>query len=207
MLAAAEQAWPPFVLVTGLLLIGTVAGSDGLFEAVGARLARAPLSPQALLMAGLVLVLPNAALPVVAIGLAATGIRRLRPRLDARALGLLFALTVALGTLARVWHGAAKLLDSQGRWASAGIAALASVLVNNLPASVLLSAQPPLHPRALLLGLDLGPNLAVTGSLSALLWLQAARRVGADASTATYSKLGLMLVPLTVAGALAALRL
>ena len=67
--------------------------------------------------------------------------------------------------------------------------------------------QPPLHPRALLLGLDLGPNLAVTGSLSALLWLQAARSVGADASTATYSKLGLTLVPLTVTGALAALRL
>src|SRR5438445_768584 len=56
MLAAAEQAWPPFVLVTGLLLIGTVAGSDGLFEAVGARLARAPLSPRALLLALLGLV-------------------------------------------------------------------------------------------------------------------------------------------------------
>ena len=276
MLAAAEQAWPPFVLVTGLLLIGTVAGSDGLFEAVGARLARAPLSPRALLLAllglvaavtavlnldtsvvfltpvlvhaarrhglnerpflygsvfmansaslllpgsnltnllvlrrestsgvefavgmlpawltacvltagfvvvafrlgngrpdgaetpplrfglgaatalaaaGLVLVLPNAALPVLAIGLAATLIRRLRPRLDARALGLLFVLTLGLGTLGRAWHGPANLLDSQGRWASAGIAAVASVLVNNLPASVLLSAQTPLHPRALL---------------------------------------------------------
>ena len=30
--AAAEQAWPPFVLVTGLLLIGLVAHRDGLFE-------------------------------------------------------------------------------------------------------------------------------------------------------------------------------
>src|SRR5207237_8224417 len=47
---------PPFVLVTGLLLIGTVAGTDGLFEAVGARLARAPLSPRALLLALLGLV-------------------------------------------------------------------------------------------------------------------------------------------------------
>jgi hypothetical protein len=28
--AAAEQAWPPFVLVTGLLLIGLVANRDGL---------------------------------------------------------------------------------------------------------------------------------------------------------------------------------
>jgi Na+/H+ antiporter NhaD/arsenite permease-like protein len=30
--AAAEQAWRPFVLVTGLLLIGLVAHHDGLFE-------------------------------------------------------------------------------------------------------------------------------------------------------------------------------
>src|SRR5438477_9038000 len=55
-LAAAEQAWPPFVLVAGLLLIGAVAGADGLFEAVGARLARAPLSPRGLLIALLALV-------------------------------------------------------------------------------------------------------------------------------------------------------
>jgi hypothetical protein len=33
--AAAEQAWPPFVLVSGLLLIGLVAHRDGLFEQTG----------------------------------------------------------------------------------------------------------------------------------------------------------------------------
>jgi arsenical pump membrane protein len=79
------------------------------------------------------------------------------------------------------------------------------VLVNNLPAAVLLSAQPAPHPNALLLGLDLGPNLAVTGSLSAVLWLQAARAVGAHASITTYTRLGLILVPLTLAAALATL--
>lgn len=61
--------------------------------------------------------------------------------------------------------------------------------------------------RALLLGLNLGPNLAVTGSLSAYLWLQAAHAVGADASIRAYSRLGLALVPLTLAGALGALTL
>ena len=99
------------------------------------------------------------------------------------------------------------LLAASGRWPTAAIAAASSVVVNNLPAAVLLSAHAPSHPRALLLGLDLGPNLAVTGSLSAVLWLQAARTVGADASIATYSRLGLLLVPLTLAGALAALSL
>jgi arsenical pump membrane protein len=72
---------------------------------------------------------------------------------------------------------------------------------------VLFSAHPPPHQRALLLGLDLGPNLAVTGSLSAFLWLQAARTVNADASLATYTKLGALLVPLTLAGTLAAVAL
>jgi Na+/H+ antiporter NhaD/arsenite permease-like protein len=47
----------------------------------------------------------------------------------------------------------------------------------------------------------------VPGSLSALLWLQAARTVNADTSIATYTKLGALLVPLTLAGTLAALAL
>ncbi len=37
---AARQDWQPFVLVTGLLLIGLVADRDGLFEAGGHQLAR-----------------------------------------------------------------------------------------------------------------------------------------------------------------------
>src|SRR5205085_7972330 len=55
-LTSARQAWPPFVLVTGLLLIGAVAAADGLFEALGARLARARLSARGLLLALLGLV-------------------------------------------------------------------------------------------------------------------------------------------------------
>ena len=158
----------------------------------------------ALVAAALVLVLRDPAPEVLLLGLAATAARRVRLRLDARVLGLLFALAVALGVLARAWAGPAQLLASSGRCTTAAIGAVASVLVNNLPAAVLLSAQAPPHPRALLLGLDLGPNLAVTGSLSAFLWLRSARSVGAEASLAVYSRLGALLVPLTLAGALAA---
>jgi arsenical pump membrane protein len=60
---------------------------------------------------------------------------------------------------------------------------------------MLLSSHPPAHPRALLLGLDLGPNLAVTGSLSALFWLQVARANGAHPSISRYSLYGVALVP------------
>lgn len=45
--------------------------------------------------------------------------------------------------------------------------------------------------RALLIGLNLGPNLAVTGSLSAVVWFRAARSVDADASWRTYTRIGL----------------
>jgi hypothetical protein len=89
------------------------------------------------------------------------------------------------------------------RWTAAGIGALASLLVNNLPATVLLAAHPSPRPDALLLGLDLGPNLAITGSLSAALWLQAARAAGARPSIATYTRLGVVLVPLTLAATVA----
>jgi arsenical pump membrane protein len=78
------------------------------------------------------------------------------------------------------------------------------VLINNLPAAVVLSAKPNAHPAALLLGLDLGLNLAVTGSLSAVLWLQAARTVEANTSIATYIRLGALLVPATLLVTLAA---
>lgn len=37
-----DQVWPPFALIAGLLLMGRIAASDGLFESVGARLARIP---------------------------------------------------------------------------------------------------------------------------------------------------------------------
>jgi hypothetical protein len=37
--AAATQSWPAFVLVTGLLLVGLVAESDGVFAAAGEGLA------------------------------------------------------------------------------------------------------------------------------------------------------------------------
>jgi arsenical pump membrane protein len=63
---------------------------------------------------------------------------------------------------------------------------------------MMLAAHSPAHPRALLLGLDLGPNLAVTGSLSAVLWLQVARASGAQPSVVRYSLLGSVLAPISL---------
>jgi arsenical pump membrane protein len=70
---------------------------------------------------------------------------------------------------------------------------------------VLLAPTLPAHPRALLIGLNLGPNLAVTGSLSAILWLRVARSLGAEPSIGRYSRLGAFVVPVSIAASLAAL--
>jgi arsenical pump membrane protein len=160
----------------------------------------------------LVLTLVRPALPLLALGTALVLLRR-SPWRDVHAavsplvLASLFALAVVLGTLARSWAWPDQLANDHGRWAAAGVAAVGSVLVNNLPASVLLSAHVPLHPRSLLVGLDLGPNLFVTGSLSVFLWFRAARLVGARPSVATYARVGVVLAPLSILAALAALRL
>lgn len=344
---ALAQSWPPFVLVAGLLLIGRVAGRDGLFDAAAARLVRLPGSPLALALAcfalvavvtallnldtaavfltpvligvarrrgladapflygavfmanasslflpgsnltnllvlsdtrvtgatffvrmlpmalaatlltagGLVLVhrrslcgpvpgddpgarahardapvriglglwgvlgaaalvvlLRDPALPVLGVGLALTALRAREGRLAWRQtlsrLGLptllgLFALAVALGTIARASSFPAQLLRSAGAAQTVAVAAAASVAVNNLPAAVLLSSRHGLSVGALLLGLNVGPNLAVTGSLAVLLWWRAASDAGARPSLLGYSRQGAVLAPVAIAGALA----
>jgi arsenical pump membrane protein len=150
----------------------------------------------------LVLVLPNPALPVLAVGLAAAALRSVRPNLDLHVLVSLFGLAVALGTLARRWDGPANLVARLGGAGAAALGAASSIVVNNLPASALLAAKPPPHPLPLLIGLNLGPNLLFTGSLSTYLWWRAARRAGARPSLRTASGLGVVLVPLTIGAAL-----
>ena len=169
-----------------------------------------------LLATAAVLILAAPAIPVAAIGVVAAGIRlvqgRVQPGAAAEVLGLpvlvgLFGVAVALGALGRAWSGPATLLAHLDGWATAAVAALATVVLNNLPAASLLAARTPSHPFALLVGLNLGPNLCVTGSLAWLLWLRAARGAGAAPSLARASRLGVVAVPLSMALALGALAL
>jgi arsenical pump membrane protein len=154
----------------------------------------------------LVLVLQQPALAVFAVGLLATAIELLRHRIDPAAvwrivglpsLAAAFVLTVALGTLARHWDGPAKLIGGASGPETAGLAAISTVFINNLPSAALYSAHAVDHSRMLLLGLNVGPNLAVTGALSALLWFRAAREVDARPSLLEFSRRG---VPLALAG-------
>ncbi|MGH9170700.1 MAG: SLC13 family permease [Acidimicrobiales bacterium] len=164
----------------------------------------------------LVLALSAPALPVAAVGVAVVGIRlaarRQRPRHVAEVLGVpvlagLFGVAVALGTIGRAWSGPSIVLSHLDVWGTAAFAAACSVLVNNLPAASLLASRLPDRPFALLIGLNLGPNLFVTGSLAWVLWLRVARTAGARPSIAKASRLGAVAVPLSMAAALGALAL
>jgi arsenical pump membrane protein len=164
----------------------------------------------------LVIVLRSPALPVASVGVAAVAIHLGRGRaslrrawsvLGAPVLVGLFGVAVGLGTLGRAWDGPARLLGHLDAAATAAVAAAATVLFNNLPAASLLASRRPPHPFALLVGLNVGPNLFVTGSLAWLLWLRAARGAGASPSVARAARIGIVAVPLSIAGALAALLL
>jgi arsenical pump membrane protein len=198
--------WLAVVLITiGLLVVWyRPAGNDGRPREmpqvrVGAGLAAAAAATVAMLA------LRNPALPVLAVGAVAVVVDRVRPRLPLASLVGLFLLATALGALAREWDWPASLLGRHGAAGDAVVGAVSSVAVNNLPAAALLSAQPPRHPLALLIGLNLGPNLAVTGSLAALLWYRAARAAGLQPSLRAVSSVGVVLAPLTIAAAVVAL--
>ena len=161
----------------------------------------------------LVLILRNPAPEVLAVGLVAVAAELLRSRIaiaDVRrvvgplSLAAAFVLTVALGTLARHWDGPAELIAGASGPETAVLAALSTVLVNNLPSAALYSARAVDHSRMLLLGLNLGPNLAVTGALSALLWFRAAREVDARPSLLEFSRRGIPLALVAMAAAIAA---
>ena len=95
-------------------------------------------------------------------------------------------------------------------WTAAGVIALGDNLVNNLPAGLLAAQTAGLAqaPRrvidALMIGVDLGPNLSVTGSLATILWLAVIRREGEDVSAWRFLKTGLVVMPPALMLALAA---
>jgi arsenical pump membrane protein len=128
----------------------------------------------------------------------------------------LFVLVEALGKTGLIDTIAALLRDGEQHAALltaalSGIAiALASNLINNLPAglmaaSAVQTAQAGEHvTRAILIGVDLGPNLSVTGSLATILWLAALRREGLSVGFGAFLKIGAVVMPPALVLAIAA---
>lgn len=97
----------------------------------------------------------------------------------------------------QVMHGAATDLRATAA-AAGGLLAVGSNAINNLPAGLIAAqtiaaAHPPkLIVDALLIGVDLGPNLSITGSLATILWLIAIRREGEDVSFFQFLRVGVV---------------
>ncbi len=164
----------------------------------------------------LMVILRNAALSVVGVGIALTIFRlvrhhecfeRVRTVVGFPVLAGLFGIAVGLGTLGRVWTGPSVLLDHLDVAGTATLAASASVILNNLPAASLLASGSLHHPYALLVGLNVGPNLFATGSLAWFLWWKTSWSTGCKPPVRRTILLGMVSVPLAIVAALAALAL
>ncbi|MDQ2833751.1 MAG: arsenic transporter [Acidobacteriota bacterium] len=85
---------------------------------------------------------------------------------------------------------------------------IANNLVNNLPLGLIAGATLQaahvhgLISHAVLIGVDLGPNLSITGSLATILWLLAIRKEGLDVSFWDFLKVGAVAMPAALVAAM-----
>jgi arsenical pump membrane protein len=119
-----------------------------------------------------------------------------------------FFVTVEALTRSGLTKALASALRAGGSWSADGVASISSVvlavvsnLMNNLPAGLIASSAiaqahaPQKVVDALLIGVDLGPNLSITGSLATILWLTAIRREGEEVSFFKFLKVGAVVMP------------
>ncbi|WP_257718589.1 arsenic transporter [Roseomonas populi] len=127
----------------------------------------------------------------------------------------LFVLVQALEATSAVRALAGLLRDGGAGTALVAGAAVAfgTNVTNNLPAGLLAGAVVQtagaggLLPGAVLIGIDLGPNLSVTGSLATILWMSAIRREGLAVTDWQFLRLGALIMPPALLLALGALAL
>lgn len=96
-------------------------------------------------------------------------------------------------------------------WSSSFVIAFVCNLMNNLPAGLIAGNVvqsghvPEMVKSAVLIGVDLGPNLSVTGSLATILWLVALRREGITVSAWAFLKLGSLIMTIALLFAIGSL--
>ena len=107
----------------------------------------------------------------------------------------------ALSITQTLLHRAEALGTVTGGLATAACVAVANNFLNNLPLGLIAGATlNATHTRGLittsvLIGVDLGPNLSVTGSLATILWLLALRKENIDISAWDFLKVGAIAMP------------
>jgi arsenical pump membrane protein len=117
--------------------------------------------------------------------------------------------TGALSTVAALVSAQASAAPLSTAFGTGILVAGGGNLVNNLPMGLFVGAAgagahwPAAVKAAVLIGVDLGPNLSVTGSLATLLWLMAIRREGENVSGWRFLALGTLVMPPALLGSLA----
>ena len=103
------------------------------------------------------------------------------------------------------WLAWAQHLSSAvGAMVSGFAVAVANNLVNNLPLGLIAGGTlqaahaKGLVAEAVLIGVDLGPNLSMTGSLATILWLLALRKENIDVSFWQFLKVGAVVMPIAL---------
>jgi arsenical pump membrane protein len=120
--------------------------------------------------------------------------------------------TGALELARTLLRNASAMPGILGRLYAGGVTTLGDALLNNLPVGVI--ARYAIAGRgisshvahAVLVGVDLGPNLSITGSLATLLWLMLLRREGIEVNGWRFLALGALVTIPSLALALAVLR-
>jgi arsenical pump membrane protein len=119
---------------------------------------------------------------------------------------LLFVLALGIVVTAVVDNGLGSALrplvpagsSLPALFAIAALAAVLAAALNNLPAVLVLlplaAASGPGAVLAVLLGVNIGPNLTYTGSLATLLWRRVLRDHGTDAQLGEFTRLGVLTV-------------
>ena len=113
--------------------------------------------------------------------------------------------------IALVW--VEKLPAVLGALLTGAVVGFGNNVINNLPLGLIAgSTLNAAHVQgtienAVLIGVDLGPNLSVTGSLATILWLIAMRREGVHVSFGTFLKVGVIAMPVALALSVASVAL
>ncbi|HXD64283.1 MAG TPA: SLC13 family permease [Solirubrobacteraceae bacterium] len=130
---------------------------------------------------------------------------------------LVFVLALGVVVTAAGVNGLSSVVDSVTPHGSSllallGVAAVSAVLanlVNNLPATLIIvavvSASAPAGVLAMLIGVNVGPNLTYVGSLATLLWRRIVHAHDEDVDLGEFLKLGALTVPATLVAATAGL--
>ena len=118
--------------------------------------------------------------------------------------------TGVIGQLSAMLHGAVAQSPSGAAWAVGISTAVAANVANNLPVGLVAGSVaasdhlPASVVAATLIGVDLGPNFSVTGSLATILWLVALRRQKIEVTAWRFLAIGALVTPPALVAALAA---